>query len=64
MRMTDREHSEGGPCPRHVGSPQAAEPMTLPYEAPRLVVLGDLRSLTLGGPSGIGDSSVPLTQQP
>ena len=27
-----------------------------PYESPRLVELGDLRSLTLGGSPGAGDS--------
>lgn len=27
-----------------------------PYASPRLVVLGDLRSLTLGGSPGFGDS--------
>jgi hypothetical protein len=29
-----------------------------PYESPRLVELGDLRSLTLGGSPGAGDSGV------
>lgn len=30
-----------------------------PYEAPRLVVFGDLRTLTLGPSPGIGESGNP-----
>lgn len=40
------------------------EPSALPYEPPTLVVLGDVRSLTLGGPSGAGDSPNPGLQFP
>jgi hypothetical protein len=38
-------------------SPQiASSDARLPYEAPKLVCLGDVRDLTLGGSSGTGDS--------
>jgi len=39
-------------------------PMAPParYSAPRLVVLGDLRDLTLGGSVGRGDSGAPTRQ--
>jgi hypothetical protein len=35
-----------------------------PYASPRLVVLGDLRSLTLGGSPGAGDSGVGAPRKP
>lgn len=35
-----------------------------PYSPPRLEALGDLRSLTLGGSAGLGDSSDPFNTQP
>ena len=37
-----------------------------PYSSPRVVCLGDLREVTLGGPSGTGDSGGggPLIQRP
>lgn len=35
-----------------------------PYISPRLVVLGDLRSLTLGGSPGFGDSGVGAPRKP
>lgn len=41
----------------------AATPVS-EYEPPALVVLGDVRSLTLGGPSGVGDSLAPGIQRP
>ena len=41
-----------------------ARPTPEEYVAPRLRVLGDVRSLTLGGISGVGDSMSPGTQQP
>jgi hypothetical protein len=31
-------------------------PVKLPYEAPQLQLLGDVRDLTLGGTDGTGDS--------
>lgn len=34
------------------------------YISPRLVVLGDLRSLTLGGSPGFGDSGVGAPRKP
>ena len=34
------------------------------YRKPHLQELGDLRSLTLGGSPGVGDSSNQFTQQP
>lgn len=34
------------------------------YEAPRLEVLGDLRTLTLGGSPGVNDSGAQFTEQP
>jgi|GEM_PF-4025301 hypothetical protein len=62
MRMNDLEHYNDGSGRGPVGSPNGAECLTPSYEPPRLVVLGDLRSLTLGGPSGVGDSPAPTTQ--
>jgi hypothetical protein len=45
-------------------TPEDVEPRR-PYASPRLVELGDLRSLTLGGSPGAGDSGTqprkPLT---
>lgn len=35
-----------------------------PYAPPRLEALGDLRSLTLGGSPGLGDSGDPLNFEP
>lgn len=35
-----------------------------PYISPRLVVLGDLRSLTLGGSPGFGDSGIGAPRRP
>jgi hypothetical protein len=35
-----------------------------PYASPRLVELGDLRSLTLGGSPGFGDSGVGRPRKP
>lgn len=35
-----------------------------PYESPRLVELGDLRSLTLGGSPGAGDSGIGRPRKP
>lgn len=34
-----------------------------PYAAPRIVPLGDLRELTLGGSPGVGDSGAATTQK-
>jgi hypothetical protein len=36
----------------------------LPYSAPKLTVLGDVRDLTMGGSPGIGDSGNATIQQP
>jgi hypothetical protein len=49
--------SEQGP------PPDAVEPRR-PYVSPRLVELGDLRSLTLGGSPGAGDSGVGRPRKP
>ena len=35
-----------------------------PYVSPRLVELGDLRSLTLGGSPGAGDSGIGSPRKP
>ena len=35
-----------------------------PYASPRLVELGDLRSLTLGGSPGAGDSGIGAPRKP
>ena len=35
-----------------------------PYVSPRLVELGDLRSLTLGGSPGAGDSGIGRPRKP
>lgn len=35
-----------------------------PYVSPRLVDLGDLRSLTLGGSPGAGDSGIGSPRKP
>lgn len=35
-----------------------------PYAAPRLVELGDLRSVTLGGSPGFGDSGIGAPRKP
>lgn len=35
-----------------------------PYVSPRLVELGDLRSLTLGGSPGFGDSGIGAPRKP
>lgn len=35
-----------------------------PYVSPRLVELGDLRSLTLGGSPGAGDSGIGTPRKP
>lgn len=34
-----------------------------PYATPRIVPLGDLRELTLGGSPGVGDSGAATTQK-
>ena len=39
------------------------EPARLPYVAPKLLCLGDVRDLTLGGSPGTGDSGSAGTQQ-
>jgi len=41
------------------GAPESAP--RLPYEAPRLTFLGDLRELTLGASPGAGDSGGATT---
>lgn len=38
---------------------ECAPPPKRPYEAPRLIVFGDLRTLTLGPSPGIGESGNP-----
>lgn len=44
-------------------TPSDAEPRR-PYVSPRLVELGDLRSLTLGGSPGFGDSGIGSPRKP
>jgi len=43
--------------------PDGAQPRR-PYMSPRLVDLGDLRSLTLGGSPGAGDSGIGSPRKP
>lgn len=50
-------------------STAAIEPVPLstpkrPYRSPRLETLGDVRSLTLGGSPGVGDSGDPFNFEP
>ena len=44
-------------------TPRVAE-RRRPYVSPRLVDLGDLRSLTLGGSPGAGDSGIGAPRKP
>lgn len=51
--------------------PRPAQPNTgtgrqkrKPYSAPKLELYGDIRSLTLGGSPGVGDSGNQLNYQP
>lgn len=44
-------------------TPDGAKPRR-PYLSPRLVELGDLRSLTLGGSPGAGDSGIGSPRKP
>lgn len=53
---TGRETASEGP-PREAARRR-------PYHTPRLERLGDLRSLTLGGSPGAGDSTDPLNFTP
>lgn len=41
-----------------------ADVVRRPYVSPRLVELGDLRSLTLGGSPGAGDSGIGRPRKP
>jgi hypothetical protein len=43
--------------------PADVEPRRI-YASPRLVELGDLRSLTLGGSPGFGDSGIGAPRKP
>ncbi len=52
--MTNREE----PTPEPLSSLAAPGPKR-PYEPPRLVLFGDLRTLTLGPSPGIGESGNP-----
>lgn len=44
--------------------PADARPPRSPYRRPRLQRLGDLRSLTLGGSPGMGDSANSAIERP
>jgi len=59
-RSTDLEHGRRSrprpSAPRRGGR--------RPYAPPRLEALGDLRTLTLGGSPGLGDSGDPLNFEP
>lgn len=51
--------------PDRPGAPGREAPPRRPYSPPRLQIFGDVRSLTMGGSPGIGDSgSGSFTQQP
>lgn len=56
------------PTPRSqpTTAPEPAPPAIpkRPYRRPRLEILGDLRSLTLGGSPGVGDSGDPFNFEP
>lgn len=58
----NQQGDQGGLLGRRDGQRDGMDRLAAVYEAPRLVPLGDLRSQTLGGPSGIGDSGNPGTQ--
>ena len=45
-------------------SPPRVAESRRPYVSPRLVDLGDLRSLTLGGSPGAGDSGIGAPRKP
>lgn len=62
MRVKDRELAEQWHVAQRGETPTEAEAPGRAYEPPVLVVLGDVRSLTLGGPSGVGDSPAPGVQ--
>jgi len=49
--------------PEEQPSPIGA-PRRRPYVSPRLTDLGDLRSLTLGGSPGAGDSGIGAPRKP
>lgn len=44
------------------GSDVSGEPLRAAYAPPELLRLGDLRSVTLGGSPGSGDSGAPTAQ--
>lgn len=48
----------------HRDRPKSQAPARAAYRPPRLAVLGDIRSLTLGGSPGTGDSAPINTQSP
>lgn len=60
--MRDWEEDLGSPEPPFKDAENAPS-RRLPYSAPRLEALGDIRELTLGGTPGSGDS-VNLTTNP
>lgn len=62
MRVKDRELAEQWQVTQRGETPTEGEAHGPTYEPPLLVVLGDVRSLTLGGPSGVGDSPAPGVQ--
>jgi hypothetical protein len=49
---------------REPSLPLADVELRRPYVSPRLVELGDLRSLTLGGSPGAGDSGIGQPRKP
>lgn len=53
----NNKRSTSGPGLENLHSDQGEEELQS-YDSPRLVRLGDLRTLTLGGSPGFGDSSV------
>lgn len=46
--------------PAPVAEVEKFEPRKRPYHPPRLTLLGDLREVTLGPSSGIGESGNPV----
>lgn len=61
MTLPDKSDNENGmPAPKQ---PHGQKTQRKPYVRPQLYPFGDLRSLTLGGSPGVGDSGNPRTQR-